>query len=557
MQSADRAARMHAGVDRDPLNENLLPTEHSALFSAYGLRVVLRRLAMTQPDRPHTGPRAVATARRILGDHPALLARARAFIEHLDGAVEHPAPESFLGPFAVEASGAVLGGFVDLDGTPLLWSGAGVFVTQGLDACSEPTIRPVNTSAGSTIVVEAGRRRLVLIAPEGQRFGDGEQALAVLMGQLSGPCFEQAIGVCDDVRSRARSDEALLHQLRQEGELPSELVAEAPSFREVVARVVRLAQCGAPVVLHGPTGVGKEMLARVYHRMAIDRRPPSGGGQFIAVNCAALPRELAESQLFGHVKGAFTGADASADGYLESSRGGVLFLDEIGELAPTLQAKLLRALDGHTRRLGETGPERPITLRVIAATHRDLSDEQRLRLDLLHRLGTVIEVPPLSRRPADILALARRALRRHAVERELAVEGLAPCAAQVLIEHPLRGNAREVQRLIREAVALRLDPEEAHLLARHLPSSPGIVAEVDLPSRIAAFEARLVAAALARHPSTAAAARSVGDKDQTFRKRIARLVRSGWLTEAGALLPGPAVTRPSGPWGRALGRRTG
>ncbi|MCB9527804.1 MAG: sigma 54-interacting transcriptional regulator [Myxococcales bacterium] len=500
---------------------------------------------MTRP--PETGPQALATARRVLGAYPARLARARAFIEHLDGAAGHAAPDAFLGPHALDAVAAAVGGFVDPSapdpallvdaaGRPLTWPrGAPVPDPSPPDAL-------VATPFGPALVVAAGPARLVLQPAAGAGFDEGERALAVVIARLSAPCIEQSRARDPDERRRARDDERLLHGLRLRGDLPGDLVAEDPSFRAVLARVIRLARAGLPVTLHGPTGVGKEVLARIHHHAGARR-----GGPLIAVNCAALPPELAEAHLFGHVRGAFTGAHGEAAGYLESATDGVLFLDELGELPLAVQAKLLRALDGWTRRVGETGPERAIELCVTAATHRDLDDERRLRRDLLHRLGTIVRVPPLCDRPADVLALARRALRAEARRRGLAIDGLAPCAALSLTTRPLCGNARELTRLVREAIAIGVDPDDEHLTAAHLAPAPlpapapGDDEARDLATRLAAHEARLVAGAIARHASIAAAARAVGDRDQTFRKRIARLAREGWLTSDGALTRAPTA----------------
>lgn len=486
---------------------------------------------MTHPT-PETGPRAIATARRTLGGHPARLARASAYIEHLDGARAHPAPDHFLAPYANEALDVSIGGFVDpadpsaaalydADGAPVQWPADAPVPAPGA----------VATPFGAALVVAAGRARLVL-ARDGA-FDEGERALATLIARLTAPIIDRAGDA--GARGRGIAVERRLHPLRIRGDLPGDLVAESPRFRAVLARVARLAERGLPVVLVGPTGVGKEVLTRVHHRLG-----PRRTGPLVAVNCAALPTALAEAHVFGHARGAYTGAVGDGPGYLESSAGGVLFLDELGELPLALQAKLLRALDGWTRRVGETGPERALDLRVTAATNGDLTDAARFRPDLLHRLGPLVAVPPLAERPADVLALARRTLRAESRRHGFAADTLAPDAAHRLTTLPLPGNARELCRLVRQTVALELDPDDPALTAAHLGDALGPTDDepppddLDLSTRLALYEARLVAAALARHPTTAAAARALGDRDQTFRKRINRLTRQGLLDDDGS-----------------------
>ncbi|MEZ4432785.1 MAG: sigma 54-interacting transcriptional regulator [bacterium] len=499
---------------------------------------------MTRP--PETGPQALATARRVLGAYPARLARARAFIEHLDGAAGHAAPDAFLGPHALDAVAAAVGGFVDPSAPDpaLLVDAAGRLLTWPRGAPSPTPPHPTPSSRPRSARARRRRRPRPPRAPA-RRWRRLRRGRARPRRRHRPP--QRALHRAEPrprprrapPRARRRAPAARPPPPRRPPRRPRR---RRPSFRAVLARVIRLARAGLPVTLHGPTGVGKEVLARIHHHAGARR-----GGPLIAVNCAALPPELAEAHLFGHVRGAFTGAHGEAAGYLESATDGVLFLDELGELPLAVQAKLLRALDGWTRRVGETGPERAIELCVTAATHRDLDDERRLRRDLLHRLGTIVRVPPLCDRPADVLALARRALRAEARRRGLAIDGLAPCAALSLTTRPLCGNARELTRLVREAIAIGVDPDDEHLTAAHLAPAPlpapapGDDEARDLATRLAAHEARLVAGAIARHASIAAAARAVGDRDQTFRKRIARLAREGWLTSDGALTRAPTA----------------
>ncbi len=485
-------------------------------------------------ERPLTGDAAWRSARARLGAHRVQLERARAFIEHLDGAVGSAAPAAFLGPWAVEASGAAAGGFVGPAGAPdggVFERGGGWVEPEAIGYARGRAAPPEGRLSvdGRTFAVSAGAGWALVLRDRPGAFAEGVRALAVVMAALSAPCVEAAERMPSAVRRRTARDERLLHGLRDA--LPPGTVAESPAYRGALARVVRLARLELPALLVGETGVGKEILARAYHALG-----PRRGGPFVAVNCAALPEGLAESLLFGHAPGAFTGATAGGhDGYLEAARDGVLFLDEIGELPRPLQAKLLRALDGWTRRVGDAGPERSIRPAVIAATHREPDDPAVLRADLRQRLGTRIGVAPLRARPADVIALARGWVRAYGCRMGFDTRRLTPDAVDVICAMPLRGNARELRRLVAEAFAFELSPDDECLRAAHLPRRVTSTAAgvASLADRLSAFEARTVVDLLGRAESVAAAARVAGDRDQTFRKRIARLTRDGYLEAAG------------------------
>jgi len=231
------------------------------------------------------------------------------------------------------------------------------------------------------------------------------------------------------------------------------VVGDSVAMREVVATVERAAASDATILLGGESGTGKEVLARFIHRAS--RR---ASGPFIAVNCAALPGELIESELFGHERGAFTGAARAKPGKVELASGGTLFLDEVGELALPAQAKLLRVLQEHeVERVGATAPVK-VDLRVIAATNRDLATaiaERDFRADLFYRLNVVpVTVPPLRDRRDDIAPLATHFLAR--IGRELGRPGLriADDAMDVLKAHAWPGNVRELGNVIERGVAL-------------------------------------------------------------------------------------------------------
>jgi two-component system response regulator HydG len=232
-----------------------------------------------------------------------------------------------------------------------------------------------------------------------------------------------------------------------------DLVGESPPMRPVRELIQRLAGSDASVLVTGESGSGKEVVARALH--ASGRRR---SGPFVAVNCAALPEPLLESELFGHTKGAFTDAKAPRSGLFVQAHGGTLFLDEIGEMPPSLQVKLLRALqDRRIRPVGAEG-ETPVDVRVICATNRDLEsaiEERRFREDLYFRINVVqIGVPPLRVRGNDVLTLAQHFLNRFATRAEKPVKGLSPAAAEKLLGYAWPGNVRELQNAMERAVAL-------------------------------------------------------------------------------------------------------
>jgi DNA-binding NtrC family response regulator len=219
-------------------------------------------------------------------------------------------------------------------------------------------------------------------------------------------------------------------------------IGASRAMRELFAFVRRAAPSHLPILITGESGTGKELVARAVHHL-------SGRGTFVAVNCAAFPENLLESELFGHERGAFTGADREKPGLFETAHRGTLFLDEIGELPPALQPKLLRALEqGEIRRVGAT-TERKVDVRVVAATNRSLDDDvaaSRFREDLLWRLNVLpIHVPALRERPADVPLLAEHFLRGRTIESE---------AMALLTAYPWPGNVRELRNAIERATTL-------------------------------------------------------------------------------------------------------
>ncbi len=222
-----------------------------------------------------------------------------------------------------------------------------------------------------------------------------------------------------------------------------------PAMQPVIALVDRAAQSDLPVLILGETGVGKELLARRIHD-----RSARASGPFVATNCGTITESLAEATLFGHERGAFTGADARRGGLFEAAHRGTLFLDEVGELSVGTQARLLRVIEeGKVTRVGATRPT-DVDVRILTATHRDLDrmvHDGLFRRDLLYRLDVLrVRVPPLRERPDDVVFLAERFLAEH--DARLALDGAAKAR---LCAHPWPGNVRELRNAIARAAAMR------------------------------------------------------------------------------------------------------
>ena len=231
-------------------------------------------------------------------------------------------------------------------------------------------------------------------------------------------------------------------------------VAVEPASRQLLALAARVARSDSTVLVSGESGTGKEVLARYIHQQSARANKP-----FIAINCAAIPDNMLEATLFGHEKGAFTGAIATQPGKFELAEGGTLLLDEISEMPLALQAKLLRVLQ--EREVERVGGRKPIALdiRILATTNRDLAEEVRsgrFREDLFYRLSVFpLAWPPLRERPADIVPLAERLLRGHADKMRQTGVRLGDEARQCLLEHPWPGNVRELDNAIQRALILQ------------------------------------------------------------------------------------------------------
>ncbi len=234
---------------------------------------------------------------------------------------------------------------------------------------------------------------------------------------------------------------------------PGTIVFRSALFREVYELALRVAGSDVSVLLSGESGTGKELIAAAIHYAS-----PRAERRFLAVNCAALTESLLESQLFGHLKGAFTGAVQNQKGLLEEADGGILFLDEVGELSPALQAKLLRVLqEGEFIPVGATRAKR-VNVRVIAATNKNLEEEiarGRFREDLYYRLNVFsLQLPPLRERPEDIQPLAEHFLSRAAARQGRPFRGFSPGALAALRRYPWPGNVRELRNVIERGIIL-------------------------------------------------------------------------------------------------------
>jgi two-component system response regulator AtoC len=372
-------------------------------------------------------------------------------------------------------------------------------------------------------------------------------ALVIMMSAYGGEDAAIAAmkeGAYDYLPKPFRSDEVLLtlrkaeerEQLRsQVASLSAELsrwtdrevVAQSAAMRHVMDLVSRVAPHATTVLITGESGTGKEVIARAIHRMS-----PRSAARFVAVNCAAIPEQLLESELFGHARGAFTGAAADRQGLFEEADGGTLLLDEVGDLPLALQAKLLRVLqEGEIRRVGEAKSRR-VDVRVLAATARDLEREVaggRFREDLYYRLNVVrIHLPPLRERPEDIPPLAIQLVRR-AQERYGRPLSLPPESLAALSQRAWPGNVRELENAIERAAVLspdgvlRIEPSAEPGPPRAATAAPG---GRMLPLRLALQEAERQAIRLALEAASgnrAQAAKLLGISQRNLFYKLKRL----------------------------------
>jgi two-component system, NtrC family, response regulator AtoC len=352
----------------------------------------------------------------------------------------------------------------------------------------------------------------------------GGEGLVIMMsayGSMDSALEAMRRGAYDYISKPFNADEVILtlrkaeerEQLRREvawlrravGALPGfqDVIARSEGMREVVDLASRVAPFPSTVLITGESGSGKEAIARAIHKASPRAQKP-----FVAVNCGAIPENLLESELFGHEKGAFTGADRARVGVFEEADGGTLFLDEIGELGQTLQVKLLRVLQERTiRRVGGTG-ERSVDVRVLTATARDLVEEVkggRFRDDLYYRINVVqVHVPPLRTRPEDIPPLAQHFLERHARRLGIPVPPLPPELLPVLASYPWPGNVRELENALERTLVVSGGVPTAEHLPPHIRSGRELFEvrddgdDLSVKRRLPALERSLIERALKR-----------------------------------------------------------
>jgi DNA-binding NtrC family response regulator len=308
------------------------------------------------------------------------------------------------------------------------------------------------------------------------------------------------------------------------------LVFTDPISRDILSYVERIAPSDAPVLIGGETGTGKELVARHIHHASARR------GAFLAVNCGAIHPQLAESELFGHEPGAFTGAAGRRAGWFEEANGGTLFLDEIGDLPAGLQVKLLRVLqEGEVTRVGATRPTR-VNVRLVAATNVDLEQAVlagHFRMDLFYRINLArVRLPPLRERPRDILPLAQHFGRLYAQRLKRAQPVLAEDAMQALLDYPWPGNIRELENVIHLAL---------------LVAQGDTVRRTDLKfsEALAGWQAGRGLASCADPPSTAAAKATPQEELRDGLRRMLRFPPPDLLRTVEAMLVHEAFTHGS------------
>ena len=284
-----------------------------------------------------------------------------------------------------------------------------------------------------------------------------------------------------------------------------EIVVGSPAMRSAIEIVQKVAPYDSSVLITGASGTGKELVARMLHRESSRSDAP-----FLAVNCGGVPEQLLESEFFGYLRGAFTGADRDKEGLFEAADGGTLFLDEIGELPGALQVKLLRALqEGEVRRIGATGST-TVDVRVISATNLDLEDEVEqgeFRKDLYYRLAVVpVHLPPLGARREEIPQLVTHLLERHSARLGVDVDGVDPEAMAALLDYNWPGNIRELENVLERALVLTDDEvvsigDLPEAVRRPAPDTPGIGIDSDdlsVKKHAARMERHLIQVALDR-----------------------------------------------------------
>jgi two-component system response regulator FlrC len=383
----------------------------------------------------------------------------------------------------------------------------------------------------------------VMLADAFEGTATDPRRMSVMLERSAVPAMQRAPGSRQTVlRYTDGAGEAALAALLASAARRGAPIAADPESLSVLALAERIAACDIPVLINGPTGTGKEVLSRFIHDRSARKDKP-----FVAINCAAMPEAMLEALLFGHQKGAFTGANAASEGFFRAANGGTLLLDEIAEMPLTLQAKLLRALqEGEVVPLGATQPIK-VDVRVIACANRDLPlevEQGRFRADLFYRLNVFpLALRALCERPDDIAPLAFAMVLRHSVHAPwIADETLA-----LLATHSWPGNVRELENVIRRALVLAgnapvIGPEHiafdrpARLISEPVNAAASAASDGKLSNIVQISESRAILATLdACGGSRVAAARQLGISERTLRYRLAS------FREAGIEVSGRAV----------------
>lgn len=282
-----------------------------------------------------------------------------------------------------------------------------------------------------------------------------------------------------------RRENQRLREMLNQGGVQERFLTQNPATEKILETARRVSRSESSVIITGESGTGKELLARLIHEQS-----HRSGQPFVAVNCGALSEELLGNELFGHSKGAYTGATEARPGLIESASGGTLFLDEFTEMSPGMQVKLLRVIqEGELLRLGETRPVK-VDVRYLAASNRDLEEavaKGRLRQDLYFRLNVVhLHLPPLRKRPGDVPLLAHYFLNKHSVQMGKRVEEISARAVANLNQYEFPGNVRELSNIVERGVALceghRLDLEHLPPALQNFRAAPANVALEELPT---------------------------------------------------------------------------
>ena len=475
--------------------------------------------------------------------------------------------------YDVECAGTVLEAWAALEGAPFdvvitdlrLPDGTGLDLLRRLEAAGRGERTIVITAYGSAEnAVEALKSGAYDYLTKPVDLKQFRSVVAAAAGRTSTTAAPEVAPTAVQGKDRPRSAApAALRALDR-------LVGGSAAMGQVRGLIERLSRGMAPVLIQGESGTGKEMVARAIHDFS-----PRAARPFVAVNCSAIPETLLEAEFFGFRKGAFTGASEDRPGFFQAAEGGVLFLDEIGDLPLSMQSKLLRVIQERAVRVLGTAMEVPVDVRIVSATHKDLAQEVaagRFRQDLYYRLNVIrMILPPLRERLDDLPELCRDILQR--ISRDAGVQGvprLTSRALDALARHPFPGNVRELENLLHRAIALAagevLDEEDLGLDSLEPPSSdmatgsaaacdaplaspavagpavvvavPGAFVAAPLPSDLAAYldqvERDILERALERHRyNRTAAGASLGLSLRQMRYRMARLgILVGDATEA-------------------------